>query len=78
MKNYMRFISILILLIGAVCFYLSYELYQLPYDEQGIFIKRNGEVVKRAAATKALIFGVLSILFVLVWNVIYKKISKKD
>lgn len=77
MKAYMRFLSIIILCIGAVCFYLSYLQFQFPYDAKGIYVNEDGEILKRSAAIKTFIFGVLSIVFVLVWNMIYKRISAK-
>ena len=77
MKAYIKIISILILVMGMFCFYLAYQKFQLPYDDNGIFVNSKGDIVKRASTLKMLVFGLLSFAFVGVWNVLYKKISLK-
>ena len=79
MKAYIKIISILIIVIGLFCFYLAYQKFQLPYDDNGVYVNSNGDIIKRVSAIKMLVFGVLSFAFVGIWNVLYKKIAlKKD
>lgn len=75
MKTYIKIISILILVMGLFCFYLAYLKFQLPYDDNGIYVESIGVEIKRTSAIKMVVFGVLSFAFVGVWNVLYKKIS---
>ena len=73
----MKIMTILILIIGVFCFYVAYQKFQLPYDSKGEFLSSSGEVMKKSSAVKILIMGVLAFLFALIWNVLFKKISKK-
>jgi len=78
MKLYIKIISIVILLLGVFCFYMAYHKFQLPFDNKGVFIDSAGNTIKRSSAVRTLILGILSVLFVLIWNFLYKKIRKKE
>ena len=73
----MKIISILILVMGLFCFYLAYQKFQLPFDDNGIYVNSKGDLIKRVSAIKIVVLGVLSFVFVGILNVLYKKISLK-
>lgn len=68
-----------IILIGltAFLFYLAYQKYHLPFNEEGIFTAPNGHIYRRADAFNNLIVGIICLVFILVWNVLLRKLKKE-